>query len=167
MMRIKPIHNEDDYQEALKTVSQFFDNEPELGTPESDEFDILLTLIESYESKNFLIGLPDPIEAIKFRLDQTGKTIKDLSPMIGQMNRVYEIMSRKRSLTLKMIRNLHIQLGIPAETLIMESTEARVVAKTYISRPRANKLGVGHAVKLSSGKKVVGNLIPRAHKTAV
>jgi len=165
-MVIRPIHTEEDYQEALKSASRFFENEPEIGTPESDEFDILLTLIESYESKNFPIGLPDPIEAIKFRLEQTGKTIKDLSPMIGQMNRVYEVMNRKRGLTLKMIRNLHIQLGVPAETLIMESKEVRVVAGAYTSRPRAIKQGAGHAVKLSSGKKVAGRLSSRLQKTA-
>jgi HTH-type transcriptional regulator/antitoxin HigA len=165
-MRIKPIHTEEDYQEALNTVSRFFDDEPELGTPESDEFEILLTLIESYESKNFPIGLPDPIEAIKFRLEQSGRTIKDLSPMIGQMNRVYEVMNRKRALTLKMIRNLHLQLGVPAETLIMESTETKVVAGAYISRPRATKVGLGHAVKLSSGRKIAGRLSPRTQKSA-
>jgi HTH-type transcriptional regulator/antitoxin HigA len=166
-MTIKPIHTEEDYQDALKAVSRFFENEPELDTPESDEFQILLTLIESYESKNFPIGLPDPIEAIKFRLEQAGKTIKDLSPMIGEMNRVYEVMSRKRGLTLRMIRNLHIQLGVPAETLIMESRETRVIAGAYISRPKANRLGAGHTVKLSSGKKVAGRLSSRLQKSAV
>lgn len=79
MMNIKPIHTENDYKEALAIASKYFDNEPELNTPESDEFKIILTLIESYESKNFPIPPADPIEAITFRLEQSGKAIKDLT----------------------------------------------------------------------------------------
>jgi HTH-type transcriptional regulator/antitoxin HigA len=81
-------------------------------------FEVLLTLVESYENKHFPIDLPDPVEAIKFRMEQSGLTPKDLVPMIGRLNRVYEVLNRKRSLTLAMIWKLHNGLGIPAESLI-------------------------------------------------
>ncbi|MGZ4968735.1 MAG: helix-turn-helix domain-containing protein [Methylobacter sp.] len=117
-MEIHPIHSEDDHKAAIREVSAYFDNEPEFGSPEGDRFEVLLALVEVYESKYFPIDLPDPIEAIKFRMEQLGLTTKDLVPMIGRLNRVYEILNRKRQLTLPMIRSLHTQLGIPAESLI-------------------------------------------------
>ncbi len=117
-MEIHPIHTEADYKAALKEISVYFDNEPELGSPDGDRFEILLTLTETYEAKHFPVDLPDPVEAIKFRMEQSGLTPKDLVPMIGKINRVYEILNRKRPLTLPMIRRLHTQLGIPAESLI-------------------------------------------------
>ncbi len=117
-MEIRPIHNEDDYKSALREVSAYFDNEPILGTPDGDRFEILLTLVEAYETKCYPIDLPDPVEAIKFRMDQAGLTPKDLVPAIGRLNRVYEILNRKRPLTLNMIWKLHKKLGIPAECLI-------------------------------------------------
>lgn len=83
-----------------------------------DHFDVLLTLIETYESKHFPIDLPDPVEAIKFRMEQAGLTPKDLVPAIGRLNRVYEILGRKRPLMLNMIWRLHENFGIPAESLI-------------------------------------------------
>lgn len=119
-IELTPIRTEDDYQAALKVAEAVFDAPSELD-PDSDEgarFEALITLIESYERKHYPIGPPDPIEAIKFRMDQAGLTAKDLEPMIGQRNRVYEILNRKRALTLPMIRKLHQQLGIPAESLI-------------------------------------------------
>ena len=85
---------------------------------------MLATLVQSYEAKNYPIDLPDPIEAIKFRMEQAGLTAKDLEPMIGQRNRVYEILNRKRALTLPMIWKLHRQLGIPAESLIRPASHA-------------------------------------------
>lgn len=85
---------------------------------------MLATLVQSYEAKNYPIDLPDPIEAIKFRMEQAGLTAKDLEPMIGQRNRVYEILNRKRALTLPMIWKLHQQLGIPAESLIRPASHA-------------------------------------------
>lgn len=99
----------------------FFDHEPEPGTAEADRFDILITLIHAYEAQHFPMDLPDPIEAIKFRIEQSGLAIKDLEPMIGRSNRVYEVLNRKRPLTLSMIRRLHRGLGIPAEVLVAES----------------------------------------------
>lgn len=120
-MEIHPIRTEDDYQFARREVSAFFDNEPTPGSPDGDRFEVLLTLVEAYESKHFPVGLPDPVEAIKFRMEQAGLTPKDLTPMIGGLNRVYEILNRKRPLTLKMIWKLHEMLGIPAESLIRPS----------------------------------------------
>ncbi|WP_374607886.1 type II toxin-antitoxin system HigA family antitoxin [Thermomonas sp.] len=117
-MKIHPIRTKADYKRALREVSAYFDNEPEPGSEDGDRFEILATLVEAYESKHFPIEAPDPIEAIRFRMEQGGLTVKDLVPSIGQPNRVYEVLNRKRGLTLEMIRNLHRNLGIPAESLI-------------------------------------------------
>jgi HTH-type transcriptional regulator/antitoxin HigA len=117
-MEIRPIRTEEDYKQALREISAYFDDEPQPGSPDGDRFEILLTLVAAYESKHYPIELPDPVEAIKFRMEQAGLTAKDLVPAIGRLNRVYEILNRKRPLTLKMIWNLHEKLGIPAESLI-------------------------------------------------
>jgi HTH-type transcriptional regulator/antitoxin HigA len=119
-MDIKPIKTDTDYRTALKEVETLMMAEP--NTPEGEKLDVLVTLIEAYERKHFPLDLPDPIEAIKFEMEQKGLTIKDLEPMIGKSNRVYEVLNRKRSLTLKMIWKLHQKLGIPAESLIKQST---------------------------------------------
>lgn len=120
-MDIHPIHNDADYQAALKAASFYFDNQPDPGTEDADRFEILLTLIQAWEGKHFPIELPDPIEAIKFRMEQSGLAIKDLEPMIGKSNRVYEVLNRKRPLTLAMIRRLHRGLGIPAAVLVAQT----------------------------------------------
>lgn len=120
-MDIRPIHTEDDYKAALREVSAYFDNEPEPGTRDGDRFEILLTLVEAHEAKHYPVDHPDPVEAIKFRMDQAGLVPKDLVPAIGQVNRVYEILNRKRPLTLKMIWALNKEFGIPAECLIQPS----------------------------------------------
>ena len=117
-MNIHPIRTKADYKRALRDVSAYFDNEPEPGSAEGDRFEILTTLVEAYEARQFPIEAPDPIEAIRFRMEQGGLTVKDLVPSIGQPNRVYEVLNRKRGRTLEMIRNLHRNLGIPAESLI-------------------------------------------------
>ncbi|TBM25920.1 helix-turn-helix domain-containing protein [Hafnia paralvei] len=117
-MNIRPIRNEQDYKAALKEVSLLFENPPEPNTPEGDQFEVMLTLIESYESKHFPVEFPDPVEAIKFRMEQSGLTVRDLTAAIGHPNRVYEVLNRKRNLTLPMIRRLHSLFGIPAECLI-------------------------------------------------
>lgn len=122
-MNIRPIHNEADYQAALREVSHYFDNEPEPETEDGDRFEILLTLIEAYEDKQFPIDLPSPIEAIRFRMDQEGLTVKDLEPAIGKSNRVYEILNGKRNLTVTMIWKLNEMFGIPAECLIRPSRQ--------------------------------------------
>ena len=95
----------------------------EPNTPEGEKLDVLVTLIEAYERKHFPLDLPDPVEAIKFEMEQKGLTVKDLEPMIGKSNRVYEVLNRKRSLTLKMIWKLHQELGIPAESLIKQPVQ--------------------------------------------
>lgn len=117
-MNIHPIRNAKDYKAALRELSAYFDHEPAPGSEEGDRFEILATLVEAYEHRRFPIEAPDPIEAIRFRMEQGGLTVKDLVPSIGQPNRVYEVLNRKRSLTIEMIRNLHRNLGIPAESLI-------------------------------------------------
>lgn len=119
-MDIRPLHDEADYRAALKEVSAYVDHEPEAGSEDADRFEILLTLVQAYEARHFPIDLPDPIEAIKFRMEQSGLSVKDLEPMIGRSNRVYEVLNRKRPLTLAMIRRLHLGLGIPAAVLVAE-----------------------------------------------
>jgi len=120
-MDIHPIRTEVDYKAALRQISTLMEADPEPGTSEGDRLDILATLVQAYEARHFPIGAPDPIEAIKFRMEQSGLTVKDLEPIIGRSNRVYEVLNRKRPLTLAMIRRLHRSLGIPAEVLIAET----------------------------------------------
>lgn len=117
-MQVKLIKTEQEYQDALRAIAPLFENEPELNTPEGDFFEVMCLLIEEYEKKHYPIEAPDPVEAIKFRMDQQGLTVKDLEPAIGKANRVYEILNGKRSLTLPMIRRLHTQFGIPLRSLI-------------------------------------------------
>ncbi len=127
-MQLKPIRSEADYQAALQAVAPYFEHEPQAGSDDADQFEVLLLLIEHYEASHYPIAPPDPIEAIRFRMEQAELTPKDLEPMIGRLNRVYEVLTRKRPLTLPMIRRLHAGLGIPAESLIgephMTATEA-------------------------------------------
>lgn len=123
-MQINPIRTEADYKATLKEVSSLMESDPDLGTPEGDRLDVLATLVQAYEEKHYPIDLPDPVEAIKFRMEQAGLTAKDLEPMIGRRNRVYEVLNRKRALTLPMIWKLHQQLGIPAESLIRPSVSS-------------------------------------------
>jgi HTH-type transcriptional regulator / antitoxin HigA len=123
MKEIRPIRNEKEYAEVLAEVSAFVDNEPKRGTKDADRFELLLMLVEAYEAKHYSIAPPDPIEAIKYRMEQAGLKPKDLQPMIGGLNRVYEILNRKRPLTLKMIWKLHSMLGIPADSLIQQDDE--------------------------------------------
>ena len=115
-MDIRPIKTDADYRAALNDIENLLMAEPD--TVEGEKLDILVTLVEAYEAKHFPMDLPDPVEAIKFEMERKGLTVKDLEPMIGKSNRVYEILNHKRSLTLKMIWKLHEGLGIPAESLI-------------------------------------------------
>jgi len=119
-MDIQPIHTEADYQSALAIVSSLIDLDPELGTSDADRLEIVGLLVEAYEARHYPISPPDPIEAIKFRMEQQGLKPKDLEPMIGQRNRVYEVLSGKRKLTMAMAWRLHTGLGIPAESLIRQ-----------------------------------------------
>jgi HTH-type transcriptional regulator/antitoxin HigA len=122
-MKIKPIRTKADHRAALKEIEVLMPARP--GTPEGERLDVLATLVEAWERKRFPMDLPDAVDAIKFRMEQSGLAAKDLVPMIGQINRVYEILARKRPLTLEMIRRLHRDLGIPAESLI-KPARARV-----------------------------------------
>lgn len=121
-MNIKPIKTDADYRAALKEIESLMMAQSD--TPDGEKLDVLVTLVEAYESKHYPLDLPDPVEAIKFEMEQKGLTIKDLEPMIGKSNRVYEILNRKRSLTLSMIRRLHQELNIPAESLIKPTSRA-------------------------------------------
>ncbi len=115
-MNIFPIRTEDDYDAALKRIDQLMN--AEFGTPEGDKLDILVTLVEAYEAKHYPIPACDPIEAIKFRMEQMGLEAKDLTPIIGSRSKVSEVLNRKRQLSIAMIRNLHAQLHLPFESLI-------------------------------------------------
>lgn len=118
-MKIKPIKTETDYDTALAEIDKLWAAEP--GTPKGDTLDILITLVEAYEREHYPISLPDPIEAIKFRMEQSGLTRKDLEPYIGSRARVSEVLNHKRDLSLNMIRQLHTHLQIPLESLIFKS----------------------------------------------
>jgi len=115
-MHIKPIKTDPDYRAALKEVESLMMAAPD--TPNNEKLDVMVTLIEAYEIKHFSMDLPDPVEAIKLEMERKGLTVKDLEPMIGKSNRVYDILNHKRSMTLKIIWKLHDGLGIPAESLI-------------------------------------------------
>lgn len=115
---IQPIRNNSDYQAALALVSSLFDNPPSPDSTDGERFDVLITLIEAYEAKHFPIDLPDPIDAIKFRMEQAGLSAKDLEPAIGRSNRVYEVLNGKRRLTLAMVWRLHTMFGIPTDCLV-------------------------------------------------
>lgn len=116
-MNIRPIHTQKDYEETLERISFLMD--AELTQSRKDELEILTTLVENYErSQNYELDLPDPIEAIMFRMEQEGLTRKDMERIIGGRGRISEILSKKRSLTLNMIRKLNEKLDIPAHALI-------------------------------------------------
>ena len=115
-MNIRPIRNDDDLRAAFQRLELVF--QAQAGTPEEDEMEILVTLIEAYEHKHFPIDPADPIDAIKFRLEQQGLTPKHLEPYIGSSGRVSEVLNRKRRLSLQMIKRLHDGLHIPYESLL-------------------------------------------------
>lgn len=149
-MEIRPLRTEADYKAALAAVAPYFDLEPEVGSEEGDRFELLLMVLEAYEAKHHSIDTPDPVEAIKFRMDQAGLTPKDLRPMIGQVNRVYEVLNYTRPLTLPMIRRLNVSLGISADALIGEQKIRRVVASKsskVASRDGAKPAKTGSATK--------------------
>ncbi len=115
-MNIKPIRSEDDLRAAFKRLEMVF--QAEEGTPEADEMEILVTLIEAFENKYFPMTSADPVEAIKFRMEQQGLTAKDLELYIGSSGRVSEVLNRKRRLSLQMVKRLHHGLHIPYESLL-------------------------------------------------
>jgi HTH-type transcriptional regulator/antitoxin HigA len=115
-MNIKPIRNKKDYEQALARLEVIFDSKK--GTDKGDELEILGMLIENYENEKFPIGFPDPVEAIKFRMEQLGYNQTDLANIVGLKSRASEILNRKRKLSLEMIRQIHDRLHIPTEVLI-------------------------------------------------
>lgn len=117
---IRPIRTGADYRAALTLVAPYFDNEPKIGSDAGAHFEAMVTLIEAYEARHYTISPPDPIEAILFRMEQQGLKPKDLEPLIGQRNRVYEVLNRERKLTMAMVWRLHVGLRIPAESLIRQ-----------------------------------------------
>lgn len=115
-MNIKPIKNDEDLRTTFKRLEILF--QAQEGTPEADEMEVLVTLIESYEQKHYPISAADPVEAIKFRMEQQGLTQKDLEPFIGSSGRVSEVLNHKRRLSLQMVKRLHDGLHIPYESLL-------------------------------------------------
>lgn len=125
--RIRPIRSARDHKEALNAIEELWDARP--GTPEHDTLEVLATLVEAYEEKHFPMRKPDPVEAILFRMEQLGLERKALEPIIGSRARVSEVLNRRRSLSLEMIRRLHSALRIPLEVLVGPSNEPAQVAE--------------------------------------
>lgn len=117
-MTIKPIRNDDDLKKAFRRLEKIF--QAEEGTAQADERDVLVTLVEAYENAHYDFGPADPVEAIKFRMEQEGLTPRDLEPYIGPSGRVSEVLNRKRPLSLRMVKRLHEGLKIPYESLLAE-----------------------------------------------
>jgi len=133
-MKIKPIHTEEDHEAALARIEEIFDAEPD--TPAGDELEILTSLVETYEKKNYPIGLPDPIEAIKIHMEDLGLDRKDLESVIGSKGRISEILNRKRPLTLPMVQRLSEKLGLPTEVLAQPYPLAKTTRKECRGRRR-------------------------------
>lgn len=117
-MNIQPIKTEMDYEKALERVDVLMEQDPNMGTPQSDELEILALLIEKYEENHWAIATPDPIEAIKYRMEEMGLKQKDLVPMIGSKSKVSEVLNRKIGLSLSMIAQISAKLRIPLEVLV-------------------------------------------------
>ena len=125
MSEIKPIRSEEDYEATLAEVERLWGARS--GTPEGDRLDVLATLIDAYEGEHYSIDPPDPIEAIKFRMEQQGLTRKDLEGILGSRTRIAEVLNRRRGLSINMIRRLHDRLGISAEVLIRPSRSTQLL----------------------------------------
>jgi HTH-type transcriptional regulator/antitoxin HigA len=120
-VKIKPIKTVKDYNAAMSEIELLWCSKPD--TPKGDKLDVLITLVEAYERDNYPIDPPDPIDAIKFRMEQSGLDRKDLEPYIGSRGRVSEVLNRKRELSIKMIRELHTNLQIPLESLVLKQRD--------------------------------------------
>ena len=127
MSKIKPIRSEQDYDNAIARINQLLDKNPEPGTDDDNELDVLSTLVEVYEDEHYPILPPDPVEAIKYVMEERGMDNKQLIPLLGTKSRVSEIMNRKKPFTLKMIYKLHQAMGLPLEIFINE----RVLRNTF------------------------------------
>jgi HTH-type transcriptional regulator/antitoxin HigA len=134
-MDIKPIRSEADYEAALKEIETLVDSQP--GTPEADQMEVLVTLVEAYEARHYPIPEPDdPVGVLEYYMDSRGLSRSDLLPYLGSKERVSEILNRKRGLSLEMIRRLHAGLGIPADLLVGKQNQ-RADRKT-LARPGLN-----------------------------
>ena len=134
-MQVKILKTEKEYEAALRRIDALMDAEP--GSPEEEQLELLALLVEKYEAEHYPIGLPDPVEAIKFRMDQEGLEPKDMTKYLGSQSKVSEVLNYKRPLSLSMIRALHDGLGIPAEVLLQEADplEAQPVAISWRDFP--------------------------------
>ena len=119
---VRPVRTEADYDAALRDINALMDARP--GTPDGDRLDVLVTLVQAYEARHHPVAPPDPVDAIRFRMEQSGLTPRDLEPYIGSRARVSEVLNRRRALTLPMIRRLADGLGIAAEVLVREALPA-------------------------------------------
>ena len=139
MVEVKPIRTEADCDEALKLVESLWRAKP--ATPEGDRLEVLLTLVEAYEAKHYPVAPPDPVDAILFRLEQEGLTRADLEDCIGPRGRVSEVLSRRRPLSIGMIRKLHARFKIPAEVLIAPSAKLtrRAAPRTQAAKKKVGK----------------------------
>jgi HTH-type transcriptional regulator/antitoxin HigA len=138
-MEIRPIRTETDYERGLRRVETLWGAAK--GTPEGDELEVLVTLIEAYERQAYPMDLPNPIDAIKFRLEQKGQDYHALIGVIGQRTRVYEVMRGDRPLSLNMIRNLHSKFAIPAEVLIQQPRRPTGKHASAVQHSRNRRLG--------------------------
>ncbi len=120
-MDVRPLRSEADYEWALKEISRYFEKQPQPGSTEGDRFDVLATLIGAYESQHWPIEAPDPVDAIRFRMEQAGYGQADLAQLLGSRSRASEILRRKRALTMEQALKLHKQWQIPAEALLRPS----------------------------------------------
>ena len=127
-MEVRAIRTDADYRGALREVSALIDLDPDRDSPQGERLEVIGTLVQAYEAEHYPIDPSDPIEAIRFRMEQSGMVVKDLVPLIGPLNRVYEVLARKRPLTLHMIRRLHKNMGIPAEVLIAQAEDQMFAA---------------------------------------
>jgi HTH-type transcriptional regulator/antitoxin HigA len=128
-MTIRPIHNEVDYDATLDRIDTLMDLDPEIGSSEGDELEILVMLVEKYEEKHWAIATPDPIEAIKYRMEEMGLKQKDLVPLVGSKSKVSELLNHKISLSLSMISNISAKLHIPFEVLMPRPSSENGVSR--------------------------------------
>jgi HTH-type transcriptional regulator / antitoxin HigA len=139
-VEIKPIRNEADYEAALQEIEALFDCQPE--TPEADRLDVLVALVEAYEARHHAIPAPDPIEAIEHEMERQGMAPRDLEPYLGSRSRVWEVLHRRRPLTLKMIRALATGLGLPAAVLVQDYELESPPVRAGSYRPAVGSAGL-------------------------
>ncbi len=149
-MDIRPIKTQADYQAALKEIEKLFEASP--NTAEGDRLEVLTTLVEAYEDQHYSIPLPDPIEAILYYMESRGLSRRDLEACIGNRARVSEILNRKRPLTLRMIQQLHRELGIPAEVLLQPYRDEKKIRRSPLPKRLAHtkRLRPTHATRPST-----------------